>query len=333
MTKNRLLLAACMMAFFTTLHAQFTIRVAGGYSGPGIQNTESVLGPGIDPATPLIDELVPMANINDSLHTYKATHGSYGTGGNVNLGLGYMFNRFIGIDVAVGYAHSSDISCEQVVALPQPLSGYLTANINSHSWAVGVAPSIVITGEKMGWKVYPYTRIGISLPVAGQLIDNVTITQPNDLNINNFGWLGQRTDVTMVTKATVSLGLTGVIGVAYRPVPFMNIFVEVNAQYINIRGKSSSITKWNATIDSAGTTHVVNDVPVRGAYRDQFNYVDQLTSTSNNAQYNSAYNSNQPKQDVRPVVPGSSLGFNAGVTFFIGKKTLKKDPAKAAPKG
>ncbi len=344
MMKNRLFLVTCMLVFITSLQAQFTLRVAGGYSGPGIQNTENVLGPSIDPATPAIDALANMANINDSLHTYKPVHGSYGTGGNVNLGLGYMFNRYIGIDVAFGYSHSSDISCMQVRTLPQPFVGYLTANIHSYSWALGVAPSIVITGEKTGWKVYPYARLGISLPVAGLLVDNITITQPTNYALNQSftGFLGNRTDVTMETKATVSLGLTGVIGVAYKPLPFMNVFVEINAQYLNVKGKSSTITKWNATIDSAGTSHVVNDLPARGVYRNQFNYVDELTATSNNSQNapggNSisnapgTYNPNQPKQDLRPVVPGSSLGFNVGVTFFLSKKTLKKNTDKDKPK-
>jgi hypothetical protein len=333
MMKIKLLLTACMVVLLTTLNAQFTLRVAGGYSGPGIMNTESVLGPSIDPGTPTVDGLANMANRNDSAHTYKPVHGSYGTGGNVNIGLGYMFNRFIGFDVAFGYAHSNNIGCTEVVSFaPQPITGFLTANLSSYSWALAVAPSIVISAEKKGWKVYPYSRIGIALPVAGKLVDNVTINSPYALNVNGFGWIGNRTDVTMVTTATVSLGINGVIGVAYRPVPYLNIFAELTGQYLNVRGKSSTITKWDATIDSAGTSHKVNDVPLRGVYRNQFNYVDQLTSTSNNAQYNSSYNPNQPKQDIRPVVPGSSLGFNVGITLFLSKKTLKKDAAKPTPK-
>jgi hypothetical protein len=329
MAKNKLLLTLLLLSAFVITRAQFFMRVGGGYAGAGLQNNESVLAPAINPNTPTIDGLANMANTNDSTHMYKAVHGSYGTGGNVTLGVGYMFNRFIGIDVGVTYGHSNTISCNQVVELPFPLNNrYLNATINTYAYAVGVAPAVVISGEKKGWKVYPYGRFGISLPVAGKLTDNVTIISPQDLNVNGLGWLGNRTDVQLVTTATVSLGLYGTAGVAYRPLPFMSVFAEVSFQYLTVKAKSSTVTKWNATIDSAGTTHVVNDIPLRGTYRDQFNYVDQLTSSSNNAQYNANYNPNQPKQDTRPVVPASSLGFNVGVTFYFSKKTLGKDNSK-----
>jgi hypothetical protein len=331
MRTYKLLPVILMLAFATNLNAQFTMRIAGGYAGPGLQNTEGVLAPDINPAAPTVDALSNMANVNDTAHTYKAVHGSYGTGGNVTLGLGYMFNKFIGIDVGITYGHSNTITCNEIISLPQPLTGVINATINTFAWAVGVSPTVVITGEKTGWKVYPYARLGFSLPVAGKLTDNVSILAPTqyDLNYNGFGWLGAKTDIQLQTTATVSLGLNGTVGVAYRALPFMNVFAEVGFQYLNVRGKSSTVTKWTATVDSGGTTQVVNDIPLRSKYRDQFNYIDQLTSSSNNAQYNpTGVNYNQPKQDTRPVVPASSLGFNVGLTFFLSKKTLGKSKDK-----
>jgi hypothetical protein len=330
MRKHGLLTAAFVVAFIMSIRAQeWTVRIAGGYAGPGFQNTESVLGPDVDPATPQIDQLVNMANRNDSLKTYKPVHGSYGTGGNVTVAVGYMFNKYIGIDLGIGYQHSANIGCIDVRALSSPLTGYITANISSHSYAIALAPSLVVSGEKTGWKVYPYARLGIVLPVAGKLTDNLSIQSPYDLNVAPF-WLGNHTDVQLQTSAVLSLGMGGAIGVAYRPLPFMSVFAELNGQYLNVKGKSTTITEWTATINNAnGTTTVVNDIPSRGVYRTQINYVDALGPTSNNAQYNGAYNPNLPKQDIRPVVPGSNLGFNVGATFFLSKKTLKKDKPAA----
>ena len=333
MKANRLITTILLLSLISTIRAQeFTIRVAGGYAGPGFQNTASVLGPDVDPATPQIDQLVNMANINDSLKTFKPVHGSYGTGGNVTLAVGYMFNKYIGIDLGIGYQHSANIGCVDVRALSSPLTGYVTANISSHSYAIALAPSLLVSGEKTGWKVYPYARLGVVLPVAGSLTDDLTILSPYNLNVKPF-WLGNRTDVQLVTSAVFSLGATGAIGVAYRPLPFMSVFAEVNGQYLNVRAKSTTVKKWTATIDNAnGTTTVVDDIPARGVYHSQFNYVDALGPTSNNAQYNGAYNSALPKQDTRPVVPGSNLGFNVGVTFFLSKKILKKDKAPVKQK-
>ncbi len=334
MKKYYILTTLIILAFVNANAQEWTVRVAGGYAGPGLLNTENILGPKIDPSSPSTDALVNLANINDSLKTYKPIHGSYGTGGNVTLGVGYMFNNYIGLDLGVSYAHSSTISCTEIRTLPgfTPAT-YLYANINTSSWAIAVLPSLVITGQKTGWKVYPYGRFGIILPVAGKLTDNVDISAPalasSPVNLNSEPfWLGSHTQVQLVTQATVSLGFNGALGVAYRPLPFMNVFLEVSGQYLNVRGKSSEITKW--------TTDGVNDLPdpnnpgtTRSVYRTKITYVDQLTATSNNAQYNTSYDKNKPKEDVRPTVPGSYLGFNVGVTFFLSKKTLKKQDKTA----
>ena len=334
MRKHQLLFAALLLASVTSINAQFTFRIAGGYAGPGFINNENVLAPSIDPATPSIDALANLANINDSSKLNKPVHGSYGSGGNVSAGVGYMFNNIIGFDIGITYSHSNTISATDYRALPLFVpTQYITATINSFAYGITLAPSLVITGEKTGWKVYPYGRFGILLPVAGKLTDEVTVLSPQDLNVAADGWLGNRTDIKLVTTGQLSLGFGAAAGVAYKPFPFMNVFAEINGGYINVNAKSSSITEWNATVyNSNGTSTVTNDVPLRGTYRTQFTYVDQLTNTSNNAQYNSHYDPTKPKQDLRPTSPGSNLGFNVGLTFFLGKKTLMKDKGQDKPK-
>ena len=120
----------------------------------------------------------------------------------------------------------------------------------------------------------------------------------------------------------MSIGINGSLGIAYKPLSFLDVFAEINGQYLDVRAKSSTITKWNAD--------GVSQIPARGVYRTQFNYVDQLTSTSNNADYNSNYNPNKPKDDVRPTAPFSNLGLNVGVTFYFGKKATGKKMNKQA---
>ena len=344
MKKLSILFIAVALLSITTLQAQFTIRLAGGYAGPGLQNNESVLGPKVDPSSPQVDALVPMANINDSAKSYKQVHGSYGTGGNVTLGLGYMFGKFIGIDLGISYAHSADISSYQVRQL-SPFPQYLYATTTSFSYALAIAPSLVISAAKTKWKVYPYGRFGIILPVAGKLTDHLSIYTPYQTTYGQPGgspidfrntpfFLGTHTNVQLVTEGEISLGFGGAVGVAYRPLPFMNVFVELNGQYLNVKGKSSTVTRWDvdgvSVLPTASTPG--GTTTTRSVYRTQINYVDQLTAQSNNAQYNSSYDPTKPKQDARPVSPGSNLGFNVGVTFFLSKKTLKKKDDAAAKK-
>ncbi len=309
--------------------------------GPVFSGTGTIEGPSINPFTPSIDALVPMANISDSTKLYKPVHGWYGTGSNFTLGLGYQINRYFEVGLGISYLAGSNIDCDQIrqltgsgSALPGVIDAYyLNASISTHSSGLSIMPSVTISAEKKGWKVYPYARVGITLPVYGKVVHNVNINADTAyahlgylLNASPY-FLGADTKVTLQTQAEVSVGINGSFGVAYRPIPLLSVYLEVNGQYLDVRAKSTQITQWSAD--------GVSELSARGVYRTQFVYVDQLNNTSNNAQYNTSYNPNQPKQDVRPIAPFSNLGLNVGIKFYLGKKTLHKETKedKEAKKG
>lgn len=327
-----LLLLACMGC--TSVQAQyFTLRFAGGYAWPGFLNDESIVGPGINSKTPAEDVLVPLVNSNDRDSSYKLLKGSYGHGMNFTFGCGYMFNNYIGIDLGVGFTQSVTMSVTQThgMYLPDPTSpggfdstgAYLNCKISTQAIGVSLMPSIVINGAKPGWKVYPYGRFGLTLPVWGNLKDKISVDLDSAFAtsaglLNYVGkapyFLGKHTDVVLQTQGTVSLGVNAAIGVAYQPLPCLKVFAEINGQYLNTRAKSSQITEWNAD--------GVSKLAARGTYRTQFNYVDQLSNTSNNADYNPNYDPTKPKDDIRPVGPFSNMGFNVGLTVCLSKHIL-----------
>ena len=287
-------------------------------------------GPVVNPAAPTTDSLAPMANSNDSSKKYKPVHGSYGAGANISVRFGYKVNPYFSFDLGITYLRSVDISCDQVHQITGPGSAlsfiladyYLNANIATHAYGLSMMPSFTVSGAKPGFKVYPYARFGFTLPVWGMVIHDVNIqVDPNISPLTKSApfFLGTNNQIILETKAAFSIGVNASAGVAYKPLPFLDIFAEINGQYLDVRAKSSTITEWNAD--------GVNEIPARGVYRTQFTYVDQLTSTSNNAAYNSNYNPNQPKQDIRPIAPFSNLGLNVGVTFYFGKN--KGDKKKA----
>ena len=327
--KTKLLLPVLFLIFsISHINAQsFFVKINGGYAWPGLYSTQNILGPKIDPATPETDALVNMADINDSLKTYKATHGSYASGFNISARFGYMINPYFGVDLGISYLHSATISCDQIRLIPYVLGNhYLNANIATNTSGLSLMPSLTITGAKPGFKVYPYARVGITLPVWGVVFHNINIQvdpQIYPLLTNSPFFLGTNNQIVLKTQGTVSIGINGSLGIAYKPLSFLDIFAEINGQYLDVRAKSSVVTKWDAD--------GVNKIPARGIYRTQFNYVDQLTSTSNNADYNSNYNTNKPKDDVRPTAPFSNIGFNVGVTFYFGKHADKKKKKTAAP--
>ncbi len=319
----------------------FTIRVAGGYAWSGFINAEGVLGPHIDAYHPEKDGLIFMANrnfFNDS--SVQAVKGGYGKGLNYTLGLGYMANNYVGFDLGISFLSSASITSRErheIVLNNFPFgyakSGrYFDVNISTSAIALSLNPSIVINGMKPGWKVYPYARLGLTLPVYGGLTHNVDINVDeavaNDTaflkTINKDPYfLGKKTKVKLKTEGTVSLGFNGAVGVAYRPLPYISIFAEVNGQYMVTRAKETKIVQWDADGESK--------LEARGEYRTHFVYTDKLDKTSNNADFNVNYDKTKPKDDFRPAGPFSNIGFNIGITFMLSKQTLKKpEPAAAA---
>jgi len=336
MKKQILILLPFFLLSSATLRAQeFTIRVAGGYAFPGITNASTILGPKIDAYNPQRDALSDMANlfVNDSITAVEPVHGSYGKGMNFSLGLGYKFNPYIGAELGVTYLRSSKISCEQKHELVVGANGfyqntgyYLNATISTFASGISLMPSVVVTGAKPGWKVQPYARVGLTIPVAGGITHNIDINVDDSLFTKAPGlvqimdtapfFLGRETNVTLKTHAAASFGINGAIGVTYRPLPYLSIFAEINGQYLMVKGKSSKITQWD--VDG------VRKLDERGKYRTEFTYVNKLDERSNNEEHNKNFDPNKPKENLRPAAPFNNLGINVGVTFYLSKTILAK---------
>ena len=335
MKKTLLILSVIAITLgYSDLKGQsFSVRIAGGYAWPGFQSSENIAGPTIDPQHPDIDALGPLANISDTINgkpaTYKLAKGSYGHGMNFTLGLGYTANKYFNFELGISYLKSATISVDQTrqLTLFTGLSyvyipAYLNAHITTNAFGISISPAVTIQAPIKHSKFMPYARLGVSLPIFGGLTDHITIDQNSGITtlIQAPYFLGKHTEVTLTTQGSISVGFNGAIGVKYNVLPYLSVFAEVNGQYLTTRAKSSKITQW----DADGVSQINN----RGVYRTQFNYVDQLNGTSNNAQYNNSYSASKPKDDVMPVGPFSNLGLNIGVSLNLGKKTLKKDAGK-----
>ncbi len=336
--KKNLLAFAFAVIGVTSMNAQyFTLRVAGGYAWPGFQNSEHLVGPKVDPFSPDKDGLIDMANINDSIPFNQPINGSYGKGMNFTFGFGYMINPYIGVELGVSYLKSATFSCDQTRELtiqsgfgnPPAFTNvgyYMNAHITTNAFGLSLMPSIIVQGAKPGWKVYPYARLGVSMPVFGELTHKIRIDVADEVfseqpNLGNTiykapYYLGHHTDVTLKTQGDISIGVNGALGVCYKPLPYLAIHAEVNGQYLVIKAKEAKLTQW----DADGVSRLED----RGVYRTEFDFIDKLDNTSNNQDYNSAFDKTKPKEDFRPSAPFTNLGFNVGVTFMLSKKILKK---------
>ena len=303
-----------------------TFRWSGGYAGqPG--QTENIPAPVINTLYPAIDGFGALTNLSAAGALPRTIHNSYGQGFNVGVRVGYMFNAYIGIDLGITYAQSTTISAYQQTILYQPdtlnqpaaSGGYLDNQITTKSQSLVLTPSIIAAFAKPKFKIYPYVRAGVVLPVYTQITHNLT------MNLEGYGatptsfyapyFLGNITTATFQTTPAFMAGFTGAVGMVWRPINFVNFFVELNGQYLNIKAKSTTVTEW--------TEDGYDQLSARGPYRNQFSYVKSLNNSSNNAQYNTGYDATKPKQDISPVFPFSNIGFNVGVQLVLSKKIFK----------
>lgn len=169
----------------------FYVKVHGGYNWPGFQNNAVTMAPRVDAAHSASDGLVPMANFDDSAHTYQSVHHSYAAGANISLGVGYMITHWFGVELSTHYLWSgqanSHIRSDLATAGVPGITGYIDADIRTYSKnGLTVTPLLVFVAAKKEWKVQPQAKLGLVLPVAGRVIHEVEITSPASLPVNPF---------------------------------------------------------------------------------------------------------------------------------------------------
>lgn len=317
--------------YIPTRYDGFYIKLHGGYNWPGFQNNDVVMAPNVSAQSTTSDGLVAMANMDDSLKSYRQVHHSYAAGANISFGVGYMVNRWFGVELGVHYLWNSKAT--SFVRSDMTSIGFagqfLSADITTYSkHGLSITPLLVFVAPIKASKFQPQAKIGLVLPVYGRVYHEVEINSPLSIPVDPF-FVGNKTSVVMNTESTFSIGITGAVGLRYTPIPFITVFADMTGQWLNIRAKKTEITKWEAHDNATGNTYdMINgdpnspDYSLRPTYRKEFEYVDELNSTSNNAEYNSNYDPNKPKQDARITAPASNIGFQIGIQFNLGKDAL-----------
>jgi hypothetical protein len=306
-------------------HAQgITFRWTGGFAGQVGNSYLPALA--VNNQSYTADQWTNLAYVNDQLGTNIAVRSSYGQGINVGFKIGYMINRYVGVDLGVTYQSSSTFMASQTLTFYQPDStgqslptgGYLSCQLSTKSQNLTLSPSVTASFDKPKFKCYPYIRAGLVLPVWTQISHNTTM---NLIGVSSYGldmapyFLGSQTNVSLQTYGAFSVGFNGAIGAGFHANPFTTLFVEINGQYLSLKATQTNVTQWAA--DGQDLTGE------RGAYRLQFNYVNKLTASANNATYNTNYDINSPKQELSPVFPFSNIGFNIGVQLLLNNKIFK----------
>lgn len=225
-------------------------------------------------------------------YTTDLKKGSYSSGFNAAIAGGYMFNRNIGVELAVGAVPAPKKYTREYDETSSPSNDYSQTSTTYAKMPIMIMPSLVLSSGNTGVELY--TRVGLAIGVAGKLIEENEMTDrsatPNDVF---------KTTTEYTPK--IGIGLQGALGIKYHASDMLGIYVELNGLSMTSDMKSSEVT----LVEDNGVNTIglydINDL--------QTEYSNNYTET-----YSSVTASTPAK--LNPMsVPFSNLGIGVGVTL------------------
>lgn len=213
---------------------------------------------------------------------------SFGGGTNAGLNVGYMFTEHIGAELGFSYFLGSEVTSDHVTV---PTGELLVTRKTTQT---RLAPSIVLT---TGGDFAVYTKAGLMLPVGGSTIIDYS-DETNPLATVDRGF---------EAKGAMSIGFQGALGANYKLSDNLSIFGELSA--VNLRVKSASNTMTRSVVAGTDVLSLMDQYDIETVF------VDELTSSSNNAGYNASYKTTDAKEDLASTTNFNGFFINIGVKY------------------
>ncbi|MBL3655240.1 outer membrane beta-barrel protein [Fulvivirga sediminis] len=266
----------------------FYVRAGGGYSIKASSSQYNDSDPnsitGIEPSTRI--------NVNQDGTTVESLKGTLGEGFKLGAVAGYMFNQYIGAELGVYYFHGSEQTIGETTT---PLSHSIA---NAYIRGIDVAPAFVVTPGFEG--INPYARVGLLIPVAGDLTIDTSVDQMN---------AGPNGETVMIraeseVQPKFSVGYQGAIGVLFPVNSGFDIFTEVEFKSVSLRSDEAEIKSFRTTINGNPTPGgQLEDLPMS---EKKFIFSDEFKVSENE---------NEARTLPTQFVNASGIGLNVGVRY------------------
>lgn len=223
----------------------------------------------------------------DATRTYnKNIYGTTAPGLNVGFGVGYMFNKYIGIELGgyytFGVSKFSEVESE-VLSLGlqaagtefNALNAYVFEEYTHRSKQFRITPSVIVKGGD--GKFVPYAKFGMLIPVAGKTSTTVvgklssdaiptSINVPiiGDLTLPGFdaGGVSLVGDVDAEAESfgQFSIGFEGALGGEFKVTDMISVFGEVNFSTLHIKSKETKVLKYDGVYALDGSPLSIEDL-------------------------------------------------------------------------
>jgi len=309
--KKTILSLAILATAALSANAQLYVKANVGY---GVGADREVLG-------------ATITNAGEADQTTEVKYGSFGSGPNAGLEIGYQFseNFAFGINAQGTMGNGRNVNSTTY-------TDYGTYSQKATNQRIVVIPRFTVSGSA---DIAPFASVGVVLPVAGATKSVSTAADPRAVNALFGALLPGATDfeVNSTVKGKLSVGANAQLGVKFRVSDALTAFVA--ADYTALRINRKSLTIDDATVQtSAGET--LDILPALNQFGSTYTYTEYVdTYGSAEATHNADvatsnttvngipvttkdYTTDYPFYALGATGNFSTVGLNVGVTFSFG---------------
>lgn len=217
--------------------------------------------------------------------------GSFGAGLPIDLGLGIDISDNIGLELGFQYFMGSKVVTDEI----SNSGGITTLKEETYSRQMRLRPAVVLSSD---WDVINlYSRAGLNIPFGGATTVESTWTTTAG---NDFTQKGE-------AKGRLAIGFDGAIGTNVALGDNLSLYLELASTNMRIKGDSYEIIERTRNGDDN------LDMAYPNTISKSVNFVDELTSSSNNTAAGGTLDVDKPLDALTSSSNYNSLGLNIGI--------------------
>lgn len=263
---------------------------------------------------PIVSGALPNTDVyaanGTTLISRETNHGSFGEGFRTGLNVGYRFTPHLGVEMGFNYFSGNDKTMVKTVnRLAAAGPTFVTGTAEGKIKAFDLAPAVVLfLGDHNGFE--PYTKVGVIVPVVGDLTIETNRTYTNPAGTTN-------TYSKDVILPNPTVGFMAALGTSYKLGKNISLFAELEYRNFTVHGKSKETKEYTENgVDKLNTpTAFRADASYSASH---VNYVEQINSTSNSKVTNAAgFDNTKATDDISSYVGISGLGLTLGLKYSL----------------
>lgn len=241
--------------------------------------------------------------------------GSFGQGRRISIDPGYKFTDVIAFELGLHYYKSEGYTMMSKTILdPTRTVGLFSLQSKGEVEAFDIAPSLVLSfGSKN--KIYPYTHVGLIIPMGGHLDITTTLNDPLGLSQtaqdNGLNHLLISKKDRIIPRPTV--GFKAVLGGAYNLTKHISAYAEVEYRNISVSSKEKKTIAYSFSgvhiSSEAVIVRTLEDLPLA----ERMSVSRKTITPDSNVKGYENYDPDKPADDNRSYINIGGLGLTMGI--------------------